>query len=105
MANPTRVFWRAPTHNTDGSVFDQTQFKAWEVEINGDLIASIPAGWDADGEYEFPLADVAGINETGDYTMRLRVVNTNDRASDWSNAASFHMDFRVPAAPTGLSVG
>lgn len=105
MANPTRLAWRHDGRNTDGSVFDAAQFQGWELSINGSPVASVPAGWETDGQYEVPLADFAPVQETGRYTLAMRVVNRDGRASEWSAPVTFDMDFRVPTAPSGLSVG
>lgn len=105
MANPTRLRWNHDHLNTDGSAFTAAQFAGYEVEINGEGAVSVPAGYDADGQYELPLANLAAVQETGTYSMRLRVVNNAGNPSGWSNPVSFAMDFRVPTAPTGLSVG
>lgn len=105
MANPTRLRWAHDHRNTDGTPFTAEQFAGFELEINGAGAVSVPAGYDADGAYEMPLADLAAVQETGSYTLRMRVVNRAGSASAFSAPASFVMDFRVPTAPTGLSVG
>lgn len=105
MSNPTKLSWLHDKRNVDGSAFDAAQFQGWELSINGSPVASVPAGWEADGMYEVPLADFAPVQSTGRYTLALRVVNKNGRASEWSAPVTFDMDFRVPTAPTGLLVG
>lgn len=105
MANPTRLSWRHDGRNTDGTPFTAEQFAGWEIEVNDIPAAGVPAGWETDGEYEVPLANFAMVQETGTYRVRMRVVNRAGQGSAWSEPVTFTMDFRVPTAPTGLSVG
>lgn len=104
MANPTRLRWRHDGLNTDGSAFNAAQFRGWELEINGEAAASVPAGWETDGEYEVPLANFAPVQVTGEYAVRMRLVNANEVASEWSTPFTFAMDFRTPSRPFGLTV-
>lgn len=110
MANPTVLRWTHDHRNTDGTPFTAEQFAGFELGIAKDGspvagVVSIPAGYDADGGYEMPLADLAAVQENGNYTLQMRVVNRAGNPSAFSAPASFTMDFRVPTAPTGLSVG
>lgn len=105
MANKTKLTWKHDGKNTDGSPFTEDQFAGFVLEINGAGAVGVPAGWEADGQYEMPLSDLAAVQETGDYTMRMAVVNSAGAQSAWSNAVSFSMDFRVPTAVTALAVG
>lgn len=105
MANPTRLTWRHDGRNDDNSAFTADQFGGWELEINGQPVVSVPLGLEQDGVYEMPLADLAAVQRTGSYNLRMRVRSANGNASDWSNTATFAMDFRQPTAPSGLSVG
>ncbi len=104
MANPTRFRWRHDGRNTDGTPFTADQFAGFELEVNGQGAVSIPAGYDADGEYEVPFTDLPAISQTGNYTLRLRVVNRAGSASAFSAPVTFAMDFRVPTAPSALAV-
>lgn len=103
MANPTKLTWRHDGKNTDGSIFDASQFGGWELEINGELAVSVPIGWSDAGVFELPLIDLEAIQVTGDYTLRMRLRHKNGNVSDWSEPASFSMDFRKPERPFGLS--
>lgn len=105
MANPTRLSWAHDQRNTDGTEFTFTQFAGFELEINGGSAVSIPAEWNTAGVYSLPLADLAAVQKSGGYTLRMRVVNRAGNASDFSAPVTFSMDFRVPTAPSGLSVG
>lgn len=105
MANRTTLSWSHDGRNTDESAFDAAQFAGWELEVNGAPNFSVPAGWETDGAYSVPLAEIDVFTKTGNYAVRMRVVNKEGRASAWSNAVSFSLDFRVPTAPSGLSVG
>lgn len=104
MSNPTKLSWRQDKLNTDGSVFDAAQFAGFELEINAAPAVSVPIAWDDDTNYEMPLADLTAVQATGDYTLRIRTVNKAGSASAYSAPATFAMDFRVPTAPTALSV-
>lgn len=105
MANPTKLSWRAPTENTDGSPFTVEQYHGFELQVNEGpdaRLVSVPAVWETDGLYELPLADF--VTESGSYTLIMRTVAKNGNVSAWSGAVSFALDFRVPGAPTGVSV-
>lgn len=104
MPNPTRLTWQQPATNTDGSTFDAAQFNGFELEINEAPAVSVPIVWDEDGAYELPLAGLVAVDETGAYVMRMRTLHKNGNSSAWSAPVAFSMDFRVPAAPVGLSV-
>ncbi len=93
--------WTQPLVNTDGSVFDETQFNGYEIEVDGAPAVSIPAAWAADGEYTFPVASV--VTSSGAHSARIRVGNTDGTFSDYSNSASFSIT-RTPEAPTNFSV-
>lgn len=105
MANPRFLRWTHDHRNTDASLFGPDQFAGFELEINEAPAASVPVTYDLDGQYEMPLADLSAVQQTGQYTLRIRVVNRAGNASAFSQPVSFAMDFRVPTAPSGLSVG
>lgn len=105
MANPTKLSWTGPTKNTDGSDFTADQYAGFELEINGEGAVTVPAAWSTDSRYEMPLSDLQAVQATGDYSLRMRTVAKNGNVSEWSAPAAFSMDFRVPAAPTGLQAG
>lgn len=102
MANPTKLSWRAPTENTDGSPFTVEQYAGFELALNEASAVSVPADWETDGTYELPLADF--VTQSGTYSLRMRTVAKNGNLSEWSAAVNFELDFRVPGAPTGVSV-
>ena len=99
-----RANWRGPTQNTDGSVFDQSQFRGFELELDGQPAVSVPLGWDTDNQYEFDLRTLQGFS-FGDHRLRMRTVNNRGAASDWTAPVSFvHNDERVPMPPLDLAV-
>jgi hypothetical protein len=100
-ANPQNLTWRQPVDNVDGTPFTQAQFGGYELEVNGAGAVAIPAAWDEDRQYTFPIASL-GL-APGTYTLRLRTVNSDDYASDWSNPATLVLG-RVPNRPLDLSV-
>lgn len=105
MANPTRLLWTHDHRNDDDSLFGPEQFAGFELEINGAPAVSVPVPYDLDGQYEMLLDHLAAVHATGSYVVRMRVVNRNGVASDFSAPFTFTMDFRRPTAPFGLSVG
>lgn len=105
MANPTKLSWTGPTKNTDGSDFTADQYAGFELQVNSENAVSIPKEWAPDGKYSLPLADFSAVQKQGAHTLRMRTIAKNGNTSDWSTPVTFLMDFRVPTAPIGLSVG
>lgn len=108
IKNPTKLTWQHDGRNTDGSQFGAASFAGWEIEIDGEVGLSIPAGWETDGNYELPLNLMPQLSEVGSHNVRMRLVanaanGTDTVASEWSNAASYAMS-AVPTAPFGLAV-
>lgn len=101
MPNPVNLNWTQPLENVDGSVFDQSQFGGYELELNSQPAVALPAAWNPSGNYTFPLALLE--LPAGSYELRLRTVNRNGDASAWSNPASFTWT-AVPRSPFDVSV-
>lgn len=104
MANPTILTWRHDGKNVDESAFTAEQYAGFELELNGQAAVSVPVAFSTEGRYSLPLADLAAVQTTGSYNLRMRTVAKSGAVSAWSEGVSFSMDFRVPAAPYGLSV-
>lgn len=97
-----RLQWDGPTKNVDGSVFDQTQFAGYELELDGRPSVAIPVAWDSDNKYDFDLRSV-GLT-FGQHKARIRVVNKTGKVSDFSNQVEFtYADERVPSPPLALT--
>jgi hypothetical protein len=109
MANPRFLRWHHDGRNTDGSLFTPEQFAGFELSISRNEVAgvvSVPTSFSLDGGYELPLADLVAVDGiSGEFTVRIRVVNRAGNPSEWSAPLTFSQDFRVPTAPFGLSVG
>jgi|GEM_PF-4143833 hypothetical protein len=99
--NPTTLKWRHDGKYADGTPIAPEDFGRWEIELNGEHVFSIPVGWDQDGDYETPIADM-DLKE-GEYTLRMRLVTARGVESPWSSATHFVIG-RVPAAPFDLAV-
>jgi hypothetical protein len=103
----SKISWRAPATNTDGSPFTVDQYAGFTLYFlnpdNSDKsTVAIPAQWSVDGAYQYPLADLDLL--PGDYRIAMTVTNKAGVESDKSVAADFTMA-ATPAPPTNLSVG
>lgn len=96
-----RLSWNQPFTNTDGSVFDLSQYARYEVQFDALPAQALNVAWDADGAFVFD-ADVNLAD--GAHTGKLRVVNKTGTASAWSNTATFTVA-KVPEAPVNFSIG
>ena len=99
--NPSTLSWRHDGKNTDGSAFDATRFGGWELDVNGTGMLSVPLGWETDGEYQAPIAEL-NLPE-GDYSLRLRLVTNEDIPSAYSAPVAFEIR-KVPNGPLDFSV-
>jgi hypothetical protein len=98
-----KLFWTQPLTNVDGTVFDESQFAGYEIEVNGAPVVSVPVAWVTSGAYELPIASVTST--VGSYTARIRVVNRDGVASDFSNSATFDVLPKQPSAPINFAAG
>lgn len=102
MANPTLIRWTQEKLNTDGSVFDESQFAGFEIMVDGAGAVSIPNTWSEGGTYAFPLSALS--LPYGDHSVALRTVAKNGLVSAPSIPGTFTLkDERVPKAPLGVS--
>lgn len=101
MANPTRIHWLGPTQYVDGTPYGAADHGGYDVELNGQLLLSIPFAWNSANTYELPLAGLPvkqGVN-----TVRVRTVAANGQVSVYTAPATFQYA-SVPNAPTGLTI-
>lgn len=68
--NPETISWTHGGKNTDGSDFNPSKFGGWQLDLNGQPAMSVPLGWESDGSYQFPIADLE-LPE-GDYRASLQ---------------------------------
>jgi hypothetical protein len=81
----TKLSWTAPTENTDGSPITQSlTYNLYQDVITA--LLSFPGTLNPDGQYSFPVADVAAFNADGDYTLSLTAVDEDGDESDHSNS-------------------
>lgn len=103
MANPSIIRWTAPTEYTDGSSFGQADLAGWQILVDDNPAVVVPAAWNEEGVYVFPLASL-GLT-FGTYNVRVQTVASNGGVSAPSNAVPFTLkDERVPNAPFGVTV-
>jgi hypothetical protein len=103
----SKIFWSAPTKNTDGSAFDESQYFGFTLYfLNADnsvaTSVSIPAAWSADGKYEYPIAALGLV--AGDYKVAMTVTNKAGLESDKTGPVTFTLAAK-PNPPTDLIVG
>lgn len=100
--NPTKIRWRAPTENTDGTPI--TYALAYNLYVNDLLTASFPGTLNADGEYEFLFAELGSplpLEQT--HTVALTAFSTaNPERESAKSAAVEVFFFKIPKAPFGL---
>jgi hypothetical protein len=65
----TMLSWLAPTENVDGTPINYAL--TYQLYINGAATMVFPGSLNPDGKYEFPLADVPALQESGSYTLEL----------------------------------
>lgn len=99
----TEIKWTAPTQNTDGSPI--TQNLVYNLYIDGVNTMGFPGTLNPNGQYSFPLDQVAAMAAPGDYTLTLTAVDEDGDESDPSNAIVVTSLSPVPNAPAGLEAG
>src|SRR5690554_3307710 len=111
MMNLTTLSWTHDRLNTDGTTFTEDQFAGFTLNIAGRTLdgedingaTSVPASWNAYGEYSVPLRGL--IDAPGDYSICMNTVARNGMISEVSNEITFQLrDLPVPSRPFGLSV-
>lgn len=102
-AKSKTIRWQHDGRDTDGHALVAEDFVGWSLEVNGEEVMSVPRGWETDGQYEVPTADVGAFEEAGDYSIRLRLI-FEGASSDFSAPMAFILEASKPTAPFGLSV-
>lgn len=101
MANPTTLSWKGPTTYTDGKPYGQADHGGYDIELNGQVLLSIPFAWNTANTYSFPVADLPV--KQGTNAVRLRTVASNGQVSVWTAPVSFPYA-SIPSEPTALTV-
>lgn len=99
--NPKELVWTHAGKWQDDAPFLATDFAGWQLYSNGVALVSVPRGWETDGEYTYPIADLKLA--PGMYTFTMTLKSKNGLESPQSPAAVFQIA-RIPAAPLALSV-
>lgn len=97
------IRWQHDGRNTDNTVIVPANFRGWTLEVNGAEVASVPAGWETDGEYALSTADVAAFDEPDTYTIRMALV-TAGGISAYTAPVTFELLESIPKPPFGLAV-
>lgn len=97
--NPDLITWRAPTTNVDGTPIDYEL--AYELELDGEAVATFPGRLNAEGIYEQSTADLFPDVQYAAYRVTLRAFRVDQPTlkSAPSNAVEYVFDRRVPNAP------
>lgn len=101
MINPKTISFTHTAAFTDGSAFTAADFAGYELSLNDQPAVSLPIAWASAGLATFDLKSLA--LPTGAYSARVRTVAKNGAMSDYSNAALFAVDVRVPKAVSDLA--
>ncbi len=102
MDNPRRLYWTAPTENTDGTAIDYEL--NYNLLVDGTAVASFPGSLNADGTYELQFADLAyEFTPEQEYTLALTAfsVATPERESAPSGSVTVRF-FKIPNPPFNL---
>lgn len=101
VENPRRIFWSAPTQNTDGSPIDYDL--AYNMYVNGVVTASFPGTLNPDGTYEALFADLPAFPKNQVLTVALSAFATSNPARESAPSTSVEVEFvGIPSAPFGL---
>lgn len=110
MANPTKVRYRIPTSNTDGSPLAVGDIKQIDIGL-GMTTGQYPSIFSdstftpaADGFSDEPLSRF-GVLAPGTYFLAARTVSKQGIMSAWSAETTFTIEPPIPNPPTALSVG
>ena len=76
--------WAAPTENTDGSPI--TGALTYNLYVDNAHVLSFPGTLNAEGKYEFAIADVSAMNVDAAYILNLTAVDEDGDESDFSNS-------------------
>lgn len=106
VTNLSKVRWKAPLTNTDGSPFTAAQYAGFTLYfLNADgsvkTSVAVPAAWSAANAYEMPLSDLSLT--PGQYRVAMSVTNTAGLESDRTAPVAFTLASK-PGIPTDLSV-
>ena len=105
IKNPQNIRWTDPTTFEDGSPFDASDFRAYELGVDkGDgvgpvALLSLPVSL---GVGVSPIPDEAKATKGRDLLIHLRTLDNYGQTSEWSNGASVRFTGR-PFAPSSLS--
>ena len=109
MPNPTKLRYKIPTSNTDGSALTQAQIKSIEIGLGTTtgqyptIKADVTFAPGADGFSE-ELLSVFGALTPGTYFAAARTVSTANIMSAWSNEAVFIIEPPIPSPPTSFEI-
>lgn len=108
MANPTKIRYKLPTSNTDGSPLPVSGIKHIELGLGvtsgqyTTIVADVTFTPGPDGMSEEPLARFNLI--PGTYFMAGRTVSTANIMSAWSTEVSFVIEPPIPNTVSDFSV-
>ena len=100
--NPTKIRWRAPTENTDGTPI--TYALAYNLYVNDLLVTSFPGTLNPDGEYQFLFSELgAPLAPEQTHTVALTAFSTANPTRESAKSAAVEVFFfKIPQAPFGL---
>jgi len=102
IENPTRIKWRAPTENTDGTAINYSL--AYNLYVNGAVTASFPGTLNPDGTYEFLFADLGSpLPKEQVHKIALSAFSTENPSRESAPSTEVEVTFFViPKAPFAL---
>lgn len=96
------ISWRHDGMGAGGAIA-ASDFRGWTLEVDGVEAASVPTGWETDGQYQLPTSEMPVFASAGDYVIRMRLV-TIGGASEWTAPVRFTLVEGRPNAPFALAV-
>ena len=105
--NPTKLSWKAPTTNVDGTPITYAlEYEVGVVQTDGSIspLMVVPSQLQTDVGYEAPIADLQLDYGTYEIALRTFAKDNPQRVSDWSNPVEFAISQEIPSAPLELRV-
>jgi|AntRauTorcE11898_2_1112593.scaffolds.fasta_scaffold77097_1 hypothetical protein len=106
--NPTKLNWKAPTTNVDGTPIDYAlEYEVGMVGAEGVIspLMVVPSQLQTDAGYEAPITELGlDVGRTYEIALRSFAKEQPSRKSVWSDTVEFAMSNRIPSPPLSVTV-
>ena len=106
MNNPKEFTWVGATERTDGTPYDSTERRGYNVYIYpaGESPTEVTfAAISQENDFTMPVSDLGNPLDEGDYEMVVTELPVKGRESDYSVPITFSIVVANPKPPTGLT--